>query len=136
MPAARKTIVFTGLSFRDNILASHQNERQRSNGVAMDGNPIRQIALIGFGEVGGIFGQDFAAAGFGVSTFDILLNAETSRPAMLAKAKSANVCACDTLEAAIRGADLVISAVTASSAEEAAAGAAPFLRAGQIYLDI
>ena len=93
----------------------------------MDENPIRQIALIGFGEVGGIFGQDFAAAGLDVSTFDILLNAEPSRSAMLAKAKSANVRACDTLEAAIHGADLVISAVTASSAAEVAGSAAPFL---------
>jgi len=55
---------------------------------------------------------------------------------MLAKAKGANVRACDTLEEAVRGADLVISAVTASSAAGVAIGAAPFLRAGQIYLDI
>ena len=102
----------------------------------MDGNPVRQISLLGFGEVGGIFGHDFAAAGLGVSTFDILLNAEPSRSEMLAKAKNANVRACDTLEGAIRGADLVISAVTASSAADVAASAAPFLRAGQIYLDL
>jgi 3-hydroxyisobutyrate dehydrogenase-like beta-hydroxyacid dehydrogenase len=55
---------------------------------------------------------------------------------MLAKAKGANVRACDTLEEAVRGADLVISAVTASSAAGVAIDAAPFLRAGQIYLDI
>ena len=102
----------------------------------MDKNPIRQIALIGFGEAGGIFGNDFAAAGLGVSAYDILLNAEASRPAMLDKAKSANVRACDTIEAAVRGADLVISAVTASSAAGAAGNTAPFLRGGQIYLDI
>jgi 3-hydroxyisobutyrate dehydrogenase-like beta-hydroxyacid dehydrogenase len=102
----------------------------------MDGNPVRQIALIGFGEVGGIFGHDFAAAGFAVSTFDILLNAEPSRPAMLAKVKNANVRACDTLQGALRGADLVISAVTASSAGDVAGSAAPFLRGLQIYLDL
>jgi 3-hydroxyisobutyrate dehydrogenase-like beta-hydroxyacid dehydrogenase len=102
----------------------------------MGGNPVRQIALIGFGEVGGIFGHDFAAAGLGVYTFDILLNAEPSRLAMLAKAKNANVHACETLEEAVCGADLVISAVTASSAADVANSAAPFLRAGQIYLDI
>jgi 3-hydroxyisobutyrate dehydrogenase-like beta-hydroxyacid dehydrogenase len=55
---------------------------------------------------------------------------------MLAKAKSANVRPCDTLEGAVRGADLVISAVTASSAADVAANAAPFLRGGQIYLDL
>ena len=135
-PATRKTIVFTGVPFGDTILASHRNQKHRSNGVAMDGNPIRQIALIGFGEVGGILGHDFAAAGLNVSTFDILLNAEASRPSILAKAKRARVLACDTLERAVRGADLVISAVTASSAVDAAGSAAPFLRAGQIYLDL
>jgi 3-hydroxyisobutyrate dehydrogenase-like beta-hydroxyacid dehydrogenase len=102
----------------------------------MAGNPVRQIALIGFGEVGGIFGHDFAAAGLGVATFDILLNAEPSRSTMLAKAKNANVRACDTLEEAVRGADLVISGVTASSAVDVAASAGPFLRGGQIYLDL
>jgi 3-hydroxyisobutyrate dehydrogenase-like beta-hydroxyacid dehydrogenase len=102
----------------------------------MDGNPIRQIALIGFGEVGSIFGQDFAAAGLDVSTFDILLNMEISRSPMLAKAKSANVRPCDSLGGAVRGADLVISAVTASSAADVAGNAAPFLCGGQIYLDL
>ncbi len=55
---------------------------------------------------------------------------------MLARAESAKVRACDSIEDAIRGANLVISAVTASSAVEAAGSAAPFLRSGQIYLDI
>ena len=102
----------------------------------MDGNRIRQIALIGFGEVGGIFGHDFAAEGLGVTVFDILLNSEDSCQAMLAKAKSADVRPSDTLDGAVRGADLVISAVTASSAAEVATSAGPFLCAGQIYLDI
>jgi len=102
----------------------------------MDHNPIRQIALIGFGEVGGIFGSDFAAAGLRVSIFDILLNGEPARSETLAKAKSAKVRACDTLQEALQSADLIISAVTASSAGAVAGNAAPFLRAGQIYLDI
>lgn len=102
----------------------------------MDAKPIRQIALVGFGEVGGIFGADFAAAGFNVSVYDILLNAEPSRSTLLSKAKAAKVRACDSLEEALRATDLVISAVTAASALNVAASAAPFLRAGQIYLDI
>jgi len=102
----------------------------------MPQDPIRQIALIGFGEVGGIFGQDFAAAGLNVSTFDVLLNAEPSRSAMLDKAKDARVLACDTCEEAIRGADLVISAVTASSAVDAARIAGPLLSRDQIYFDL
>ncbi len=102
----------------------------------MNENSIRQISLIGFGEVGGIFGRDFAAAGLSVCIFDILLNVEASRAAMLAKASGANVRACDRLEAAVHGADLVISAVTASAAADVAANAASHLRGGQIYLDI
>jgi 3-hydroxyisobutyrate dehydrogenase-like beta-hydroxyacid dehydrogenase len=103
---------------------------------AVEGNSIHKITIIGFGEVGGIFGNDFAANGLAVSTFDVLLNAESSRSLMMAKANQANVRAHDALEDAVRSADLVISAVTASSAAVAAASAAPFLRAGQIYLDL
>ncbi|HEX3377426.1 MAG TPA: DUF1932 domain-containing protein [Candidatus Acidoferrales bacterium] len=97
---------------------------------------IRQITLIGFGEVGWIFGHDFSTAGFQVSIYDILLNIEPSRAATLSKAQRAGVRACDTLEAAVLGTDLVISAVTASSALSVARRAVPFLRSEQIYLDI
>jgi 3-hydroxyisobutyrate dehydrogenase-like beta-hydroxyacid dehydrogenase len=99
-------------------------------------SPIRRITLIGFGEVGGIFGHDLAAAGFKVATYDILLNVALARASMLEKAKLAKVLACDTLAEAIHGADLVISAVTASSALEAAKSAAPLLNLNQLYLDI
>jgi 3-hydroxyisobutyrate dehydrogenase-like beta-hydroxyacid dehydrogenase len=102
----------------------------------MVGNPVRRVALIGFGEAGSIFGHDLAAAGLSISTFDILLSAEPSRSAMVAKAKSAKVRACDDLAEAVRCADLVISAVTASCAADVARSTAPFLRSGQIYLDI
>ena len=102
----------------------------------MDKQSIRQIALIGFGEVGGIFGHDFSTAGLKVSFYDILLSTEPSRTAMLSKAQRCSVRACDTLEAAILGADLVISAVTASTASSVAKQAVLFLRSGQIYLDI
>jgi hypothetical protein len=55
-------------------VASRQGDGKRNCGVDMDHNPIRQIALIGFGEVGGIFGSEFAAAGLRIYIFDILLN--------------------------------------------------------------
>jgi 3-hydroxyisobutyrate dehydrogenase-like beta-hydroxyacid dehydrogenase len=102
----------------------------------MNGNPIREVALIGFGEAGGIFGQDLAAAGIRVAMFDVLLGAEPSRTSLLAKAKKACVHACDSLEEAIRDADLVISAVTASAAAGVAKEAASCLLNSQIYLDI
>jgi len=104
--------------------------------AVMGERPIRQIALIGFGEAGGIFGSDLAAAGLSASIFDILLNGEPSRSAMLAKATAAKVRACDTLDEALRGSNLIISAVTAASALDVATAAAPFVRSGQTYLDI
>jgi 3-hydroxyisobutyrate dehydrogenase-like beta-hydroxyacid dehydrogenase len=102
----------------------------------MSENPVREVALIGFGEFGGIFGSDLVTAGIRVSVFDILFNSGESRAAMVAKAEEANVRACDGLEEAIRPADLVISAVTCSAAAEVARNSVQFLRIGQIYLDI
>jgi 3-hydroxyisobutyrate dehydrogenase-like beta-hydroxyacid dehydrogenase len=106
------------------------------SGVAMSEIPVRQVALIGFGEVGGVFGRDLAAAGIQVSVFDILFNTGQLRASMLAKAKNANVKACNTLKEVIRSADLVISAVTSSAATGVAKEAAIALRDGQTYLDI
>ena len=102
----------------------------------MNNNPVRDVAIIGFGEFGGIFGSDLAAAGIRVSVFDILFNSGQSGTAMLAKADRANVRSCDSLEEAIRSADLVISSVTCSAAVEVARNSAPHLRSGQTYLDI
>jgi 3-hydroxyisobutyrate dehydrogenase-like beta-hydroxyacid dehydrogenase len=68
--------------------------------------------------------------------FDILFNPGQSRASMLAKAKDANVRACDSLEEAIRSADLVISTVTCSAAAEVARNSVQYLRSGQIYMDI
>jgi len=98
--------------------------------------PIRRIAIIGFGEVGGIFGNDFAKQGLEVSIFDILLASERHRSQMLAKAQACGVRADDTLSDCLRHTDLVISAVTASAALEVAKEAGPILHRNQIFLDI
>ena len=98
--------------------------------------PIRRIALVGFGEVGTIFGRDLAQQGPAVSTYDILLDAPAARPAMLERARAAAVAPCDALGDAVRDADLVISAVTASASRDVARDAAPWLRPGQIFLDV
>ncbi|HTX24019.1 MAG TPA: DUF1932 domain-containing protein [Steroidobacteraceae bacterium] len=97
---------------------------------------FRRIAILGFGEAGGILGADLAAAGREVSTYDLLLDAPGTREALLAKAKGARVRACASSREAIAGAELVISAVTASSAGDAAEAAAAALRPGQVFLDI
>jgi 3-hydroxyisobutyrate dehydrogenase-like beta-hydroxyacid dehydrogenase len=97
---------------------------------------ISRVTIIGFGEVGGIFGSDFVAQGIEVSVFDILLASERHRRQMLAKARSCGVKAHDNLRDCLCKADLVISAVTASSALDVAREAAPILTGDQIFLDI
>jgi 3-hydroxyisobutyrate dehydrogenase-like beta-hydroxyacid dehydrogenase len=104
--------------------------------VASSSEPIHLIALVGFGEVGGIFGADFAAKGLQVSVFDILFHSNQHREAMLAKARARNVQARESLQDCVGDADLIISAVTASSARDVAREAAPHLVRRQIFLDI
>jgi 3-hydroxyisobutyrate dehydrogenase-like beta-hydroxyacid dehydrogenase len=97
---------------------------------------LRRIALIGFGEAGSIIGADLAAAGLEIATYDILLDAPATRAAMLEKAQQAKVAARDSLDAAVAGADLVVSAVTAAASGLVAQAAARVLRPRQIFLDI
>jgi len=102
----------------------------------MSGEPFRRIAVIGFGEAGGILGRDLAQQGIEVSTFDILLRSKKGRAAMLAKAAASGVHAKETLREAVRDAEIVISAVTASSAANVAKEAGKALGRGQFFLDI
>ncbi len=98
--------------------------------------PIQHIAIVGFGEAGGIIGKDLAARGLKVSTFDILLHSGEAREVMLAKVHESKVQAAESLSDCTREAELVISAVTASSALDVAKEASRVLRAGQFFLDI
>jgi 3-hydroxyisobutyrate dehydrogenase-like beta-hydroxyacid dehydrogenase len=98
--------------------------------------PFRRIALVGFGEAGGILGRDLAQQGIDVSVFDILLRSKKARPAMLAKAAASGVHAKESLRECLCDAELVISAVTASSAASVAKEAALPLKPGQFFLDI
>jgi 3-hydroxyisobutyrate dehydrogenase-like beta-hydroxyacid dehydrogenase len=97
---------------------------------------LRRIAMVGFGEAGSILGEELAVAGREVVTYDILLDTPASRGPMLEKARRARVQTADSLNAAVKDADLVISAVTAASSAEVAGGAGNAMRAGQIFLDI
>jgi len=93
-----------------------------------------QIAIIGFGEVGRILAEDLRAQGLGVCAFDLKLRGEAGEP-MREQALRLGV----RLEAghaqAVAGADLVISAVTASQAVPVAQDCAPGLKPGAFFLD-
>ena len=99
-------------------------------------SPIQRIAIIGFGEAGGIFGHDLAKLGIEISAFDILLRSKRHRRHMLSKARECGVRAAANLYDCVRDSQLVISAVTAASALDVAKEAGSILRAGQIFLDI
>ena len=51
---------------------------------------IHRIALIGFGEVGTIFGRDLAQQALALTTYDILVDSPSARPAMLERARAAD----------------------------------------------
>jgi 3-hydroxyisobutyrate dehydrogenase-like beta-hydroxyacid dehydrogenase len=97
---------------------------------------LEHVALIGFGEAGSILGADLVSTGCDVSMYDILLDDATTRPAMQARAERVHVRVHDSFAAAVARADLIISAVTASSSGDVAALAGRHLRPGQLFIDI
>ena len=97
----------------------------------------RRIALIGFGEVGGIFARGLVESGrHDLVCYDILFDAPGGGAALRDKARRLEVAACASAAAAAEGARIVISAVTAAASREVAAQAAGYLRPGQFFLDI
>lgn len=97
---------------------------------------FKRIALIGFGEAGSIFATDLVLGGCEVSTYDILFDKPQSRAALRAKAERAKVRPADSLAEAVANAQLIISAVTASSSGDVASLAGKHLQRGQVFLDI
>ncbi|SMG50710.1 DUF1932 domain-containing protein [Paraburkholderia susongensis] len=93
-------------------------------------NELRHIAFIGFGEAGGILGAALVAQGVQVSMFDL------RRDALCEKAHAAGVRVAETLQGAMDGAQLIVSAVTAEADFEVAQAAARCIGPEQFYLDI
>lgn len=91
---------------------------------------FERVAFVGFGEAGGVLGAALAARGVSVSMYDLRLDA------LREKARAAQVRAASTLEDAIDGVELVVSAVTAQSDMDVAHALAERLAPGQIVLDI
>ena len=93
-----------------------------------------QIALIGYGEVGSILAEDLRAAAHEVSAHDLKLGTEAGNP-MREHAARYGVRLAATHADAVRGAELVVSAVTASQAVAVAQACAPGLAEGAFFLD-
>jgi 3-hydroxyisobutyrate dehydrogenase-like beta-hydroxyacid dehydrogenase len=99
------------------------------------------IAFIGFGEVGQTFARDLLTRpDTDVAAHDILIARTTIEPDRGARLTERAAALGVRLEReaaqAVRGASVVISAVTASEAEAVAASAALYLQPGQIFLDV
>lgn len=94
------------------------------------------LALIGYGEVGQIFAQEFRARGVrDVAVYDIVFDVPTGQE-RAKRALGADIRVAISAADAARGADIVISAVTADAAATVARPAAHYLRPGQIFFDI
>ena len=93
-----------------------------------------RIALIGYGEVGKILAEDLRAREEEVSAFDLKLHGESGE-AMREHGLVHGVALAASHAAAVQGAELVISAVTASQAVAAAEACAPALARGAFFLD-
>jgi 3-hydroxyisobutyrate dehydrogenase-like beta-hydroxyacid dehydrogenase len=93
-----------------------------------------KVSLIGYGEVGKILAEDLRVQRVAVSAFDLKLRSEAGEP-MRAHALEFGVTLAESHVQAVQGADLVISAVTASQAVSVAQACAPALQDGAYFLD-
>ena len=98
---------------------------------------IKTAAVIGFGEAGPVFASGLLKAGLArVSAYDVLMDDPVHAPGQRTKTEALGVEAAADTAAAVDGADLILSTVTADQTVRAAQAAAPHLRIGQTYLDL
>ena len=96
-----------------------------------------KIGLLGYGEVGTILARGLREKGVGwVGAWDLLFRDPAEAPAMMRRASEHGVEACGSLEDLLARAEIVISAVTAANALEAAREAAARIRPGTFFLDL
>jgi 3-hydroxyisobutyrate dehydrogenase-like beta-hydroxyacid dehydrogenase len=118
-------------------MPAHTADPTPHQGALPQAAPALKIALIGYGEVGRIFGAGLAALpAFSVTAHDILLLQSEARDAMSKVAVRDGVQLQAELADALAGADIVISAVTADAAAGVARQACSLLHPGQCFVDL
>lgn len=97
-----------------------------------------RIGLIGYGEVGKIFGQALREAGVAqwVGAWDLNFVDATLADAQLNHARRAQISAAESLAWLCERSELLICAVTAASTRAAAEQAAQAIKADTVYLDL
>ena len=94
------------------------------------------IAFIGFGEAGQTIGRGLLAQGAKLIVYDILFDDAADQGRLRRTVESLGAAAARNHAEAVRAADIVFLAVTASSSLVAATSCLPGLRKGQLFLDI
>jgi 3-hydroxyisobutyrate dehydrogenase-like beta-hydroxyacid dehydrogenase len=94
-----------------------------------------RIALIGYGEVGRILAEDLRTRGSELSAFDLKLTGEAAAE-LREHAAAHGVALGESHAGAVRGAELVVSAVTPSQAIAAAEACAGGIASGAFFLDL
>jgi 3-hydroxyisobutyrate dehydrogenase-like beta-hydroxyacid dehydrogenase len=99
---------------------------------------LSKIAMVGYGEVGKIFcaGLKSKSGVAQVSAWDLKFTDEASGGLELTHAAQAGVKACASMQALCEASSFIISAVTASNTLAVAQEAAPYIRAGTVFLDL
>jgi 3-hydroxyisobutyrate dehydrogenase-like beta-hydroxyacid dehydrogenase len=95
-----------------------------------------RVALVGYGEVGSIFGAALAAAVKSVAAYDIQIADAAWAATARARAARAGIALAPDTRHAVADASLVISAVTAAATTSAAQQIADACRAGTFVLDV
>ena len=99
----------------------------------MRANPP-SVAVIGFGEAGSSLCIGWNRPG--VRSFDIKQNDPVLKTAKCAEMHDRGVDSAEDIGAAVEGADLIFSTVTADQAFSAASSAAPWLKPGSFFFDL
>ncbi|MGB6242731.1 MAG: DUF1932 domain-containing protein [Castellaniella sp.] len=95
-----------------------------------------QLGLIGYGEVGGIFGAGLRPQVDGVQAWDLKLqDLQTARP-LRDKAQDDGITLCASAAELCAASNLLVSAVTASNTVAVAREAAAHLQPGTFFLDV
>lgn len=96
-----------------------------------------RVALIGYGEVGGVLGRELRARNLkSLRAYDRLFDDASRREALRRRSSDDGVEAAASAAAAVSDADLVVSAVTADQTLAAAQSVASALRRGAFYVDL
>lgn len=94
------------------------------------------IGLIGYGEVGTIFGRALAAGGARVAAYDVLVRDPAHAATLAQRAQNDGVRLAPSATDAVADAGIVIIAVTASATREAAESTLGALARGTLCLDV